>query len=85
MGGAHGHGAGTDPVLPLLAQDFGFQVVSVEDISEADLDLGWYPAKEKLRGNEEHYCRLLGESWVRRAYAGLGIGFESWRIAAVKE
>ena len=65
--------------LPLHVQDFGFRVLSAEDISEADLELGWYRCKQKLRENDEHYFSLMGEGWVRRAYAELDIDTESWR------
>ncbi len=75
------------------ASEFGFRVISAEDISEMDLEYGWYPAKEKLRSNDAHYCTLMGEAWVRHAYAELDICIESWRsgregngrIVAVKE
>jgi SAM-dependent methyltransferase len=72
---------------------FGFRVLSAEDISAADLEYGWYPAKQKLRENEEHYYHLMGEAWVRQAYAELAIDIESWcsgregngRVVAVRE
>jgi SAM-dependent methyltransferase len=73
--------------------EFGFHVISAEDISEMDLEYGWYPLKRKLRDNDAHYCSLMGEAWVRQAYAELDIDTESWRsgregngrIVAVKE
>ena len=73
--------------------DFGFRVTSAEDISEADLEYGWLPARKKLEGNEAHYRDLMGEEWVRQAYAELDSRTESWhsgregngRIIAVKE
>lgn len=72
---------------------YGFRVLSAEDISDFDLEYGWYPAKQKLRENEEHCYRLMGEAWVRQAYAELDIDIESWRsgregngrIVAVRE
>jgi len=72
---------------------FGFRVLSAEDVSDTDLEYGWYPAKQKLKGNEEHYYHLMGEAWVRQAYADLDIDIESWRsgregngrVVAVKE
>jgi SAM-dependent methyltransferase len=75
----------SDPSLHSLdeirvkATEFGFQVMSAEDISEMDLEHGWYPAKEKLRSNDAHYRALMGEGWVRQAYADLDISIESWR------
>ena len=50
-----------------------------QDISEADLELGWCRSKQKLRESDEHYFHLMGEGWVRRAYAELDIDTESWR------
>ena len=58
---------------------FGFRVISAEDISEMDLEHGWYPAKRKLQENEKHYSRLMGEAWVRQAYAELDSDIGSWR------
>lgn len=71
----------------------GFRVLSAEDISDFDLEYGWYPAKRKLRENEKRYCHLMGEAWVRQAHAELDIDIESWRsgregngrVLAVKE
>ena len=59
--------------------DLGFRVASAEDISETDLEYGWYPEKEKLRDNDAHYRSLMGEDWVRRAYADLDSEIELWR------
>ena len=72
---------------------FGFRVLSIEDISKMDLEYGWYLSRQKLRENEEHYYHLMGEAWVRQAYAELDIDIESWRsgregngrVVAVKE
>jgi SAM-dependent methyltransferase len=73
--------------------EFGFRVISAEDISEMDLEYGWYPARKKLQDDEMHYRDLMGEAWVRQAYADLDMDTESWRsgregdgrIIAVKE
>jgi SAM-dependent methyltransferase len=73
--------------------DFGFRVTSTEDISEMDLEYGWYPAKQKLRQNNAHYCSLMGEEWVRKAFESLDADIAAWqsgsmgcgRIVAMKE
>ena len=70
-----------------------YHLRGAEDISEMDLEYGWYPAREMLRSNDAHYCSLMGEVWVHQAYAELDIDIESWRtgregngrIVAVKE
>ncbi len=72
---------------------WGFRVLQCEDLTESDLELGWYPAKRKLQESEEHYTALMGATWVRRAYADLASDTELWRsgregngrIVAVKE
>jgi SAM-dependent methyltransferase len=75
----------SDPSLPSLEElrdrvaTCGFRVLSAEDISEMDLEYGWYRSKEKLRKNDAHYCSLMGEEWVRQAYAELDIDTESGR------
>jgi len=79
--------------IRVKVSEFGFRVISAEDISGMDLEYGWYPAKEKLRSNDAHYCSLMGGAWVRQACAELDICIESWRsgregngrIVAVKE
>lgn len=89
----------SDPSLYSLEEacarvrDFGFRVRHAEDISEMDLEYGWYPAKQRLRERDQHYSNLMGECWVRQAYAELDIDIEAWRsgregngrIVAVKE
>jgi len=73
--------------------ELGFRVISAEDISNMDLELGWYRSKQKLREKEAHYRCLMGEAWVRKAYAELDADTESWRsgregngrVLAVKE
>lgn len=75
----------SDPKLLSLEEvaartrDFGFRVIRAEDISEFDLEYGWYPLKRKLRENDAHYTALMGEAWVRQAYADLDIDTEAWR------
>lgn len=76
-----------------IVSELGFRVISAEDISNMDLELGWYRSKQKLRDNEAHYRCLMGEDWVRKAYAELDVDTESWhsgregngRVLAVKE
>ena len=91
--------AESDPELLSLEEasarvrDLGFRVVSAEDISDLDLEYGWCFAKQKLREHDRHYTELMGEAWVRQAYAELDIEIEAWRsgregngrIVAVKE
>lgn len=76
-----------------IVSELGFRVISAEDISNMDLELGWCRSKQKLRDNEAHYRCLMGEDWVRKAYAELDVDTESWhsgregngRVLAVKE
>jgi len=65
--------------LRARVSEFGFRVISAEDISEMDLEYGWYPAEQKLRENDAHYRWLMGEAWVRQACAELETDIESWR------
>jgi hypothetical protein len=61
---------------------FGFRVISVEDISQWEIEHGWLPARRKLEEREAHYRRLMGEEWVQRAYASLDADIALWRSGA---
>jgi len=59
--------------------DFGFHVISAEDISEWELERGWLPAHARLEENESHYRKLMGEKWVAEARRSLDEDIAAWR------
>jgi len=61
----------------------GYRVLCAEDISEMDLEYGWLPGLRKLQDNEDHYRRLLGDDWVRRAYEKMQSDIEQWQSASM--
>jgi SAM-dependent methyltransferase len=70
----------------------GYRVISAEDISDAELALGWLPARRRLAEHEARYRELMGDAWVEKAYQSLDADIGQWqsgemgdgRVAAVK-
>jgi SAM-dependent methyltransferase len=65
--------------LRARVSDFGFRVISAEDISEMDLEHGWLPARNKLQKHEQHYRDLIGDERVEKAYRSMDEDIAAWR------
>ena len=59
--------------LPAVAERVasrGYSLLSVDDLTGRDIEIGWKALDAKLTANESLYAEALGEEWVANAHRG---------------